>query len=85
MVNNKLDGVYLSCDKCGRHIKIALMVSFKFVEKYKKKKIYCGRCIQKRLHRNDQAWDYDKEFNYEIKPLSKEDERTLELLRLISF
>jgi hypothetical protein len=52
------------------------------IDKYEKKKIYCGRCIQERIHRNDPDWEYEKEFSYKIKKLTEKDKKDLELLRL---
>ena len=52
--------------------------------KYNSKRVFCGRCIQKRLHRSDPDWNYYDEFSYEWperEELSDEDKKTLNLLR----
>jgi hypothetical protein len=64
MIRYTRDGVYLYCNKCSRIIKVAKMYSPSLIDKYEKKKIYCGRCIQERIHRNDPEWEYEKEFSY---------------------
>lgn len=88
MITQRLDGVYLYCDKpeCKRMIRQTSMISKKFIDKYSKKRIFCGRCIQKRLHRGEYGWSYDEEFAYVLIPLDDEEKEslneTLELLNL---
>jgi hypothetical protein len=42
------------------------------VERAKRKKTFCGKCIQERLHRGDESYDFDKEYGYESKPMPEE-------------
>lgn len=66
MIRWTFGGIDMICNKCGRIRRGAVhVISDKFLDKYDKKKIYCGRCIQARLHRSDPEWDFDKEFAYE--------------------
>ena len=50
------------CNKCKLYIRTSNVMSKKFYTKYAKKKVFCGRCIQERINRNNPDYDYDKEF-----------------------
>jgi len=86
MINQRLDGLYFTCDKCGNFVKRTSIFSEKLIKKYSKKKTFCGRCIQGRIHRNDPDWDYDKEFAFSLPKYTKEEKKEfynkLEVLRL---
>ena len=82
MINYKMDGVYIVCDKCFDPFRKLTVLNKKIIEKYKHKYSFCGRCIQERLHRNDPDWDYDKEFSYKQEPLSEKEKEYLELLEM---
>jgi hypothetical protein len=84
MINYKIDGVFIVCDKCSDSFRELKIINKKTIEKYKHKRSFCGRCIQERLHRNDPDWDYDKEFSYKQEPwiLTKDEEEFLKALEL---
>lgn len=84
MLYHRISGIYIICDKCHSTIRTNYdhMMTKKAIEKYKNKKSYCGRCIQKRIHRGNEDWDYDKEFSCKDVPIeySEEYEKNLDLL-----
>jgi len=84
MLNQKLSGIYIICDKCHSVIRVnySYMMTKKAILYYEKKKSYCGRCIQNRIHRNDKDWNYDQEFKYEHIPVEYDEgyEKSLKLL-----
>ena len=84
MIKIKFDGIHLICDKCENLIRLSnYWMPKKSIEKYKRKKIFCGRCIQKRLHRNDPNWVYEKEFfcePYKSKNVSDSIEKFLNMI-----
>ena len=53
-------------------------ISRKTFEVYSRKRSFCGRCIQTRLHRGDIDWDFDKEFAYNIPAMTEEEKEKLQ-------
>ena len=71
MLSERFYDVRLICDKCGRLIRKNIhIIGPKVRAKYRKKKTFCGRCIQERIHRNDPSFDFDAEFSYSWKSLT---------------
>ena len=66
MIRYSIDGAYLICDKCysQKNINPITMLTKDAREKYKLKRIFCGKCIQKRIHKKDLNWRYSDEFSY---------------------
>ena len=70
----RMDNTSIVCDNCDRTIKYNIPgMTKQAIEKYLKKKTYCGRCVQGRINRNNPNFDFDAEFAYEQPPLDTSD------------
>jgi len=81
MLTHRIGGITLSCNRCGRikHCGINWF-STKAIAKYNRKRIYCGRCIQARLNRDNEDFVFHEEYAYKARPWTKEEEDAINLL-----